>query len=58
MQPTVIAPSILSANFAKPGEGEAGFHELPYRQFAPPNARPWMAGPGVTTRDGCPREAH
>ena len=56
MQSTVIAPSILSANFARLGEGEAGFHELPYRQFVLPNARPWMAGPGHATKDGCSQE--
>ena len=53
----IIAPSILSADFARLGEeGEAGFHEWPYRPFALPNARPRMAGPERGTMDGCSRE--
>ena len=59
MQPTVIAPSILSANFARLGEGEAGaFTGCVEAHPVPPNARPWMAGPGTCAMDGCSPEIH
>ncbi len=50
----VIAPSILSADFARLGEAEtlAGCVEA---HPAPPSARPRRAGPAPRAKEGCLR---
>jgi hypothetical protein len=53
-QPNVIAPSILSADFARLGEAEAlaGCVEA---HPAPASARPRKAGPAPRAMEGCLR---